>query len=154
MVLIFYASQHIILKGMATTPTNIFFSEDLSSYALYLKNNSPGDIINEFFNDSLENVVVSNSDTPDDDASSKKYYISWKNMHFIWKLFISKNSLPNMFYSNSLKKLLKERCAYDEPTDSFYNVTSKYLPFVSHFIQFWKILLLHAVARILIMKLK
>jgi hypothetical protein len=113
-------------------------SEDLSSYALYLKNNSPGDIINEFFNDSLENVISLNLETVADVTVSKKYSISWKNMHFIWKLFISKNSLPNMFYSNSLKKLLKERVAYDEPSDSFYNVTSKYLPFVSHFIQFWE----------------
>ena len=111
-------------------------SEDLSSYALYLKNNSPSDIINAFFNDSLETAISLNLEA--DESASKKYSISWKNMHFIWKLFISKNSLPNMFYSNSLKKLLKERVAYDEPSDSFYNVTSKYLPFVSHFIQFWE----------------
>jgi hypothetical protein len=43
-----------------------------------------------------------------------------------------------MIYVNSLKKLLKERYEYNEATDSFLHVTSKYLPFVSHFISFWE----------------
>jgi hypothetical protein len=59
-------------------------------------------------------------------------------MHFIWKLFISKNSLPNVIYSNNLKKLLKERYIFNEETDTFYKITSKYLPFVSNFINFWE----------------
>jgi hypothetical protein len=59
-------------------------------------------------------------------------------MHFIWKLFISKHSLPSVIYSNNLKKLLKEKFSYDEASDTFYNITSKYLPFVSHFIKFWE----------------
>ena len=60
-------------------------------------------------------------------------------MHYIWKLYISKNSFPFMFYSNTLKNLLKERLQnYDEVTDTFYGVTSKYLPCVQKFLQFWE----------------
>ena len=43
-----------------------------------------------------------------------------------------------MFYSNTLKNLLKERIQYDELTDTFYGVTSKYLPYVSEVLKFWE----------------
>ncbi len=106
-------------------------SEDLAGYALYIKNNTQIEIFNKFCSYSFESVL---GDTEND----KKYSITWKNMHFIWKLFISKHSLPSVIYSNNLKKLLKEKYSYDESSDTFYNITSKYLPFVSHFIQFWE----------------
>jgi hypothetical protein len=106
-------------------------SEDLANYALYMKNNTQIEIFNKFCDYSFESPV-------NDTVNDKKYSITWKNMHFIWKLFISKHSLPSIIYSNNLKKLLKDRFAYDEPSDTFYNITSKYLPFVSHFIQFWE----------------
>jgi hypothetical protein len=43
-----------------------------------------------------------------------------------------------MIYSNTLKNLLKEIFSYDEITDSFINITSKYLPIESDFIKFWE----------------
>jgi hypothetical protein len=43
-----------------------------------------------------------------------------------------------MFYSNTLKNLLKERIQYDELADTFYGVTSKYLPYVSEVLHFWE----------------
>ena len=43
-----------------------------------------------------------------------------------------------MFYSNTLKNLLKERIQYDELMDTFYGVTSKYLPYVSEVLRFWE----------------
>ena len=110
--------------------------DDLSAYSLYLKNNSQTDVFNNFCKHSIESIEILSQDNSEKD--SKKHSISWKNMHFIWKLFISKHSLPSAIYSNSLKKMLKERYEYDELTDSFSNITSKYLPFVSHFIKFWE----------------
>jgi hypothetical protein len=103
-------------------------SEELTNYTLYLKYNTQQTILDSFCNYSIE------STQPND----KQFVISWKNMHFIWKLFISKHSLPSVIYVNSFKKLLRERYEYNETTDSFLHVTSKYLPFVSHFNQFWE----------------
>ena len=100
-------------------------SDELINYTLYLKHNTQQTILTTFCNHS----IVSNE---------KQLTISWKNMHFIWKLFVSKHSLPSMIYVNTLKKLLREQYEYNEDTDTFYNVTSKYLPFVSNFIQFWE----------------
>jgi hypothetical protein len=59
-------------------------------------------------------------------------------MQYIWKLFISHFSLPSAIYLNQLKGLLKERYSFDESSDTFFNVTSKYLPCVQDFIQFWE----------------
>jgi hypothetical protein len=75
----------------------------------------------------------------DNSISIKKmnYSITWKNMHFIWKKFLSNMGMPNIIFYNTIKNILKERFEYDENNDTFYDVTSKYLPVVSEFIKFW-----------------
>jgi hypothetical protein len=102
-------------------------NEDFKSYTLFFKNNDEQQILNKFCEHSIK--------TCPDEASVK---INWKNMHYIWKLFISKSSLPNMIYSNNLKALLKERFTYDEASDSFLNIASIYMPLVSIFLDFWE----------------
>ena len=96
--------------------------EQLKNYVFYLKNTTQKDIIDQFTSKYIETTNIR---------------IEWKNLHFVWKLFLSDMSLPNMIYSNALKLSLKDKFAYDEPSDSFLNITSKYLPVHSNFIQFW-----------------
>jgi hypothetical protein len=113
---------------------------ELKTYSLFLKNNTSKTIVESFCKYALE----SNQEP----TSNKELLLqggcdlpplSWKNMHYIWKLYISKNGLPNILYSNNLKNMLIEQgLQYDELTDTFYNVTSKYLPRVSDFLQFWE----------------
>ena len=105
-----------------------YVNEDLRSYTFYLKNNNQQNIINHFCDYSIEQ---SNS-------ISSKLSMNWKNMHYLWKLFISNYSYPSMIYANSLKSLLRERFLYNEEQDSFPNITSKYLPLTSDFILFWE----------------
>jgi len=100
--------------------------EELKQFALYLRSNNQNKIIETFCESYLNKV---------DDTNS---VIHWKNLHFIWKQFLSANSLPNMIYSNSLKNMLKEFYHYDESNDCFTNLTSKYLPIESDFIKFWE----------------
>jgi hypothetical protein len=64
--------------------------------------------------------------------------MEWKNLHFLWKQFLSSSDLPNIIYSNSLKNILKDLYNYNETTDSFIGITSKYLPIQSDFIKFWE----------------
>ena len=64
--------------------------------------------------------------------------MEWKNIHFVWKQFLSKYSLPNVIYSNTLKNIIKEKYIYDELSDSFIGITSKYLPVHIDFIKFWE----------------
>jgi len=111
---------------------------DFSNYALYLKQNSQMNIFNKFCEDCIESINTNINFNNETTQNIPQFSIQWKNMHFIWKLFISKHSLPSVIYVNSLKNLLKEKYKYDEQLDLFYNITSKYLPYVSNFIQFWE----------------
>ena len=102
--------------------------EELKNYSFYLKNIPQQEIISNFCSKCFQ---ITNTNTSNDK-------IEWKNVHFIWKQFISSLSLPNMIYSNTLKNILKETFSYDDSSDSFINITSKYLPIESDFIKFWE----------------
>jgi len=99
--------------------------EELKNYAYYLKTSNPNAIVLEFRN---KYIVDTNKDNK----------MEWKNIHFVWKQFLSNFYLPNVIYSNTLKNIIKESYDYDESTDSFIGVTSKYLPVHSDFIKFWE----------------
>ena len=107
--------------------------DNISDYVLYLKNNDINSIIESFMNKYIEIVPVSVIGN----MSPSNNQITWKNMHYIWKLFINENALPNMIYSNTLKQLLIDKLAYIENTDTFNNITSKYLPGVKQVMDFW-----------------
>jgi len=100
--------------------------EDLNSYTYYLKNTTQNAIVDDFCNKYMISTTTIDCK------------IEWKNLHFVWKQFLSNGNLPNVIYSNSLKQLLKERYEYNEETDSFIGITSKYLPLYSDFIKFWE----------------
>jgi len=97
--------------------------EELKKYARYLKNNNEKQIINNFFEKTIE---------PSDDCS-----ISWKNMQYLWKQFIETEKLPNVFFTSNLKSKLIDKMKYDGHKDVFLDCTSKLLPIVIKFIQFW-----------------
>jgi hypothetical protein len=103
--------------------------EELKNYSFYLKNIPQQEIISNFCSKCFQ--ITNNTNTSNDK-------IEWKNVHFIWKQFISSLSLPNMIYSNTLKNILKETFSYDDSSDAFINITSKYLPIESDFIKFWE----------------
>jgi len=98
--------------------------EELKSYAYYIKNTNPVNIVSEFCN----KFII---------ETTPEYKMEWKNLHFVWKQFLSSCNLPNIIYSNSLKNLIKDRYPYEECSDSFIGLTSKYVPVHSDFIQFW-----------------
>ena len=99
--------------------------EEIKNYAYYLKNSKSTEIVSEFCNKYIIDV-------------SSDVKIEWKNLHFLWKQFLSNSNLPNIIYSNTLKNILKESYNYNEESDSFIGITSKYLPIQSDFIKFWE----------------
>jgi len=102
--------------------------DEFRDYTLYLKKSTKDDILMHFSEYSIELA----------NHSTSCYTMNWKNMHYLWKLFISHHGYPNMIYSNTLKTLLRERFTYDEDQDEFLNITSKYLPLTRDFILFWE----------------
>jgi len=107
--------------------------DELKSYTYYIKNTNESIIVDEF----CEKYIHQ-------DISTTEFKIEWKNIHFIWKQFLSTNNLPNVIYSNTLKTLLKTKFLYDENSDSFCGIISKYLPVYKDFIQFWDETIIHS----------
>jgi len=112
--------------------------EEHKQYTYYLKNSSQSSIVNDFCDKYIiEANIESASSTPIKETVTTRR-IEWKNLHFVWKQFLSKSNLINILYSNTLKNLLREKYNYDENSDSFIGITSKYLPVHIDFIKFWE----------------
>jgi len=99
--------------------------EELKIYTNYIKYTTPNKIVNEFTN----KYII---------ETANNLKIEWKNLHFVWKQFLSNYNLPNVIYSNTLKNILKTQYTYEETSDSFIGITSKYLPIHIDFINFWE----------------
>lgn len=95
----------------------------LKKYAFYLKDKDESQMIDIFYEQNIE--------------KSEDCSISWKNMLYLWKHFIDAERIPNVFFSSTLKSKMIEKFNYDGHSDMFLDCTSKILPTVSKFIQFW-----------------
>ena len=108
--------------------------ENISNYILFFIKNTPEQIIDNFIKDYIEN----------EDTSSINL-ISWKNMHYIWKIYLHNIKIPTFLYTNTLQQLLLSKITYETSSNNeiyFKNVTSKYLPNVSSFLLFWNELII------------
>jgi hypothetical protein len=65
--------------------------------------------------------------------------ITWKNLQYLWKRFLTQNNLPNIIFQQTLKDGIISKLSqfYNEPSDEFRGVYSKYLPIIEKFIKFW-----------------
>jgi len=99
----------------------------IQNYVLYFSENSMEKIVDDFVSQCIQSV-------------NKSSNITWKNMHYIWKLYLSSINIPNMVYSNNLQCILSNKLSNtnDNGNIVFINVTSKYLPNVSSFLSFWE----------------
>jgi hypothetical protein len=103
----------------------------LSSYSFFLKNNTSKEIVDLFCSYYIEKCEdTSSNDLP-------KFNIPWKYMIYLWKSFLDEKKFPNILFNNNLKSLLKDQFTYNETRDSFEGITSKYLPKIAAFIEFW-----------------
>jgi hypothetical protein len=98
--------------------------DELTNYTYTLKHTTQNDLIDKFIDGFIQ-------------KTSDDFSIEWKNLHFIWKQFLSNNNLPNVVFSNNLKIYLKSKFQFDEEKDIFIGITSKYLPVYKDFIEFW-----------------
>jgi len=98
---------------------------EVGSHALFLRDRSETQIIDEFMNYATE-------------PASSEHEISMTNMLYLWKMYLSEFRLPSVFFAATLRaKLSASTAASSATSDSIPNRTSKYLPVVSQFRQFW-----------------
>lgn len=118
---------------------NLPKEDPIKEYIMFFSLNSTNKIVEQFVSQCVEQV---STNTLNNSTSSNIYNLSWKNMHYIWKLYLSSINVPNMMYSNNLKVLLKTQLTFTESSSTgdivFTNVTSKFLPNVSSFLSFWE----------------
>ena len=103
--------------------------ENISNYILFFIKNTSEQIIDNFIQDYIEIEDISSTNL-----------ISWKNMHYIWKIYLHNIKIPTFLYTNTLQQLLLSKITYETSSTNeiyFKNVTSKYLPNVSSFLSFW-----------------
>lgn len=113
--------------GNANNYLNTKVETEIKNYILYFFHNSLQSIVEEFMEQCIVKTVVSESN------------ITWKNMHYIWKLYLSSLNIPNIIYSQQLQEVLMTKLTHKNDSSNviFTNVTSKYLPNVSSFLSFW-----------------
>jgi hypothetical protein len=99
----------------------------IQNYVLYFEQYSQEKIIDEFCAQCIETVTTDSN-------------INWKNMHYIWKLYLTSINIPNMIYSSQLQNILSTKLENSNENGSiiFTNITSKYLPYVSSYLLFWE----------------
>lgn len=70
------------------------------------------------------------------EPASADHEISMTNMLYLWKMYLSEFRLPTMFFAATLRAKLAADYA-SSGMDAFPHRTSRYLPVVSQFRQFW-----------------
>ena len=119
---------------------NLPKEDQIIEYTMFFTLNITNKIIDNFISYCIEPVTTLTTHA----NCTNTYNISWNNMHYIWKLYLSSINVPNMIYSSNLKSILKSQLTYTEninvviPDIIFTNVTSKFLPNVSNFLSFWE----------------
>lgn len=118
-----YSERYTNADNYLKTKTDITIQYNV----LYFEQNSQEKIIDDFCYQCIETVSIDSN-------------INWKNMHYIWKLYLTSINVPNMIYSNQLQTALANKLEHKTENTSiiFTHVTSKYLPCVSLFLSFWE----------------
>lgn len=124
-----YSKRYINSDNFINTKSD----DELMNYTYTLKNTTQGELVDKFIDTFIQK-------TTDD------FNIEWKNLHFIWKQFLSNNNLPNVVFSNNLKNYFKLKFIFEESSDSFIGITSKYLPVYKDFIEFWNTTILVSIS--------
>ena len=96
---------------------------DVTRHAWFLRDRTEQQIIDEFMDYSTE-------------PASSDHEISMTNMMYLWKMYLSAFRLPSVFFAATLRSKLASIASSATP-DIIPNRTSKYLPLVSQFRQFW-----------------
>jgi hypothetical protein len=101
---------------------------EVGAHAWFLRDRTDQQIIHEFVEYATE-------------PASADHEISMTNMLYLWKMYLSEFRLPTMFFAATLRAKLAEYASVASvasvASDAFPHRTSRYLPVVSQFRQFW-----------------
>jgi hypothetical protein len=127
-------ASHYSIRYKSSDEYMLSNNDDLINYTFYLKNKNQNMIVDSFVKEYIKNI-------PADYAISDTMcsQISWKNILYLWKHFLDTHRIPFVIFQQHLKQLIIQKFSniYNETTDSFYGIYSKYMPYIQTFLQFW-----------------
>jgi hypothetical protein len=97
--------------------------DDLSEYALFLRDNTLSEIVQGFASSELQTCADSN--------------ITSKDMKFLWKRYLDRAQIPYIASYDTWHTELKQLTHYELDNDVYIGLTSPHLPLVSSFCEFW-----------------
>ena len=94
---------------------------------MFVKNTNQSTLVDQFIIDYIDKTEV--------ESGSIMKQISWKNMEYLWKLYLDGKKCPSVIFMNHLKQLMIEKLNiyYQSENDVFINISSKYLPSIQRF---------------------
>ena len=95
-------------------------------HALYLKNKSREDVVQDF----LDSYLII-------DNIHSNLSITWHNMYFLWKEYLQIHNFPNIIFKEKIKTILMNKLSFKAVENSFINVSSIHLKYVQLFRKFW-----------------
>ncbi len=106
----------------------------------FLKNATTDSLTALFIEEYIFSSSSSSSSSSGSVGTSSLVQVSWKNMMYLWKHFLESRRLPSVIAQTKLRNtiitLLEQH--YSEDDDCFVGISSKYLPTVHKFLQFWE----------------
>ena len=107
---------------------------EVRDHAWFFKTRTESQIIDEFMKFATE------------PSTNVDCGITWHNMLYLWKMYLSEFQIPNMIFNAVLKTRITEYLygagsmgldVQMQSLDVFPNITSRHLPMVSKFMSFW-----------------
>jgi hypothetical protein len=127
------AVHYSVRFGSADNYLRTYSNDDsLIQYAFYLKDMTPDTLIETFLNEYIQRgTTILNPNS--------RVVIHWKNIQYLWKHFLESKSLPSVIFQQNLKQLILQQLGtnYDESSDTFVGIFSKYMPVIQKFLHFW-----------------
>ena len=128
-------------KGIDLICVACHYSERYNNADNYLKTKTDDDHAEYFVKNPIEKIIDNFVSCCIEKVSTEESNISWKNMHYIWKLYLTQLNIPNTIYSSQLQSILSgklENINESNGNITFIHITSKYLPSVRSFLSFWE----------------
>jgi hypothetical protein len=122
-------ASHYSIRYSSSDEYMLSNNDSLIDYTFYLKNKNQSMIVDIFLKEYIKATSTEQPGSP----------LSWKNILYLWKHFLDHQRLPFVVFQQQLKQIIVQKYAtmYNESTDSFTGICSKYMPSIQTFLQFW-----------------
>ena len=142
---IFCVACHYSNRYISSDNFLLKFSNDTQMVGdvMYLKDKTPEYLVDLFIKEYVQKIPnrispLLNSVSPIIEPVIMNDSISWKNILYLWRNFLDNKGLPTIMFHDSLRNILISYYGDQYINDQFMGLTSKYLPLVQSFIDFWE----------------